>query len=370
MPEVRVAESLAEADRGQWQALFPGALEDYDYLMAVEAAGLQGFGWRYALAYEAGELVAAAPGFVTEYPLETTLTGPSRRLAERLRNLFPDALTLRLACLGSPCTETAQFGFRPGLPEHRRAELLRALIGGFETSARRERCGLFGAKDVAEPDLALWTRAAQPLHYRPLPGLPSAHLDIDFADLDAYFARLSHATRKDMRRKLKAAAHVRIEVREAVEDVLDRITALYAETLARADMSFEELTPAYFRGVLASMPGRAFAVLYFDGDVLLAFNLLIQSGDTLLDKFFCMEAERGRPLNLYFLSWFTNVRLCLERGLKRYQAGQAAYDVKLKLGSQLTRTAICFRHRNALVNSALQLVAPLFAADPTLKLAA
>jgi predicted N-acyltransferase len=370
MPEVRVAESLAEADRGQWQALFPGALEDYDYLAAVEQAGLDGFSWRYVLAYEGADLVAAAPAFVTEYPLETTLSGPGRHLAERLRKVFPDALTLRLACLGSPCTETAPFGFRPGLPDARRAELLRRLIEGFEQAARRDRCGLFGAKDVAEPDLALWTRASQALGYRAMPSLPTAHLDIDFADMDAYFARLSHATRKDMRRKLKAAAHVRIEVREALDDVLDRVMALYAETLARADMSFEELTPAYFQGVLAKMPGRAFAVLYFDGDALLGFNLLIQDGATLLDKFFCMEAERGRPLNLYFVSWFTNVRLCLERGLKRYQSGQAAYDVKLKLGSQLTRTSICFRHRNALVNGALQLVAPLFAADPTLKLAA
>jgi hypothetical protein len=370
MPEIRVAESLAEADRSQWQALFPDAIEDYDYLAAVEEAGLDGFRWRYALAYEDGELIAAAPAFITEYPLDTTLGGAGRRVAERLRKLFPDALTLRLGCLGSPCTETAQFGFRPDLSPARRVDLLRALIAGFESAARRDRCGLFGAKDVAAPDTALWNEASRPLGYRALPSLPTAHLDIDFADMDAYFARLSHATRKDMRRKLKAAAAVRIEVRETLDDVLDRVMALYAETLARADMSFEELTPAYFQGVLAKMPGRAFAVLYFDGDTLLGCNLLIQDKDTLLDKFFCMEAERGRPLNLYFLSWFTNVRLCLERGLSRYQSGQASYDVKLKLGSQLTRTAICFRHRNALVNGALQLVAPLFAADPTLKLAA
>ncbi|MBW8813110.1 MAG: GNAT family N-acetyltransferase [Caulobacterales bacterium] len=370
MPEIRVAESLAEADRGQWQALFPGALEDYDYLAAVEAAGLDDFRWRYALAYQGGELVAAAPAFITEYPLETTLTGPGRHLAQGLRKAFPDALTLRLGCLGSPCTETAQFGFKPGLSEPRRAELLTRLIQGFERAARRDRCGLFGAKDVTEADLALWTRAAQPLGYHPMPSLPTAQLDIDFPDMDAYFARLSHATRKDMRRKLRAAAGLRVEVRESIDDVLDQVMALYAETLARADMSFEELTPAYFQGVLAKMPGRAFAVLYFDGDALLGFNLLIQDGETLLDKFFCMEAERGRPLNLYFVSWFTNVRLCLERGLKLYQSGQAAYDVKLKLGSRLIRTSICFRHRNALVNGALQLVAPLFVPDPVLKLAA
>ena len=49
---------------------------------------------------------------------------------------------------------------------------------------------------------------------------------------------------------------------------------------------------------------------------------------------------------------------------------QAAYENKLRLGSELTRTSMYFRHRNAVVNSAMQLVAPLFAADPTLKAAA
>jgi hypothetical protein len=129
-------------------------------------------------------------------------------------------------------------------------------------------------------------------------------------------------------------------------------------------MALEDLTPAYFQGVLRRMSGRAFCTLYWQGDELLAVNLLLQDGDTLLDKFFCMDAERGRSLNLYFLSWFTNVRLCLERGLKRYFSGQAGYENKLRLGSTLTRTANYFRHRNALVNGGLRLVAPLFAADP------
>ena len=64
------------------------------------------------------------------------------------------------------------------------------------------------------------------------------------------------------------------------------------------------------------------------------------------------------------------MRLCLERGLRRYQSGQASYENKLRLGSGLIRTSNHFRHRNALVNSGLRLVAPLLAADPTVRRAA
>lgn len=369
MPDIRVVDSLAAVDRGQWRSLFPGAAEDYDYLVAVEAAGLKGFQWRYVLAYEQGRLVAAAPGFTTSYPLETTLTGVGRHAAEGLRRILPHALTLRLACLGSPCTETAILGLAANAMTPSEV-LVRGLVAAFEDTARRDGCQLMGVKDVAEPDRAIWETALSPLGYRGIPGQPIARLAVGFASIEDYLARLGTGTRKDMRRKFRAYDKVRIEVRDNVDDVIDRIMTLYAETLARAEMSFEELTPAFFQGVLRAMPGRSACVLYYAGEDLLAANLLVEDGTTLVDKFFCMDADRGRSLNLYFLSWFTNLRLCLARGRTVYQAGQAAYENKLRLGSDLVRTTNYFRHRNALVNGALRLVAPMFGADPTLKAAA
>ena len=368
MPELRVIDSLAQVEKSTWDRLFPGEIEGYDYLSVAEAAGLEGFRWRYLLVEEQGRLVAAAPAFLTAYPLETTLAGAARRVADGLRRVAPDALTLRLACIGSPCTETALLGFDPDVTPPEKPKLLRRIVAGLEQVAARERCGLLGIKDVAEDDSALWTQAAP--DYRAISSLPSASLRIDFPSLDKYLERLSAATRKDMRRKLKALSQVRIEVRGNIDDVLDRVMALYRETRARAEMALEDLTPAYFQGVLQQLGGRAFCTIYWQGDDLLAVNLLLQDGDTLLDKFFCMDAERGRPLNLYFLSWFTNVRLCLERGLAHYRTGQAGCENKLRLGSRITRTANHFRHRNALLNGGLRLVAPLFAADPIAEQAA
>jgi predicted N-acyltransferase len=370
MPETEVVGSLAAVDRAEWDALFADAPEGFDYLTAVEQAGLEGFRWRYVLVREAGRLIAAAPAFLTEYGLETTLSGTPRHMLERLRRLAPGALTLRLACIGSPCATTACVGLSPAIAQDERPAVLRALLQAFEGAAAAERCSLLASKDVTDPDRALWDAAAGPLGYRPMASLPIASLDIDFASLDEYLGRLSYGTRKDMRRKLRALDEVRIEVRSDVDDLGEKLTALYEQTRARADMSFEHLNAAYFTGVPRRMGERAFYVLYYQGDELLAANLLLQDRTTLLDKYFLMDAERGRPLNLYFLSWFTNVRLCLERGLKVYVSGQAAYQNKLRLGSRLTRTSIYFRHRNTVVNGAMQLFAPLFAADPTVKHAA
>lgn len=364
MPELRVVESLEEIDRSSWDACFPNEIESYDYLLAVERAELGGFRWAYAIALADGKILAAAPGFLTEYALDTTLTGAGKKIVTALRRVAPGALTLRLGCIGSPCTETAGAGFHPDVASSDRSALLGNLLSVFETYAKSRHCGLLAVKDAASGDNAPWDVALRKLGYRPAPGMPSAYLDIDFDSMDAYFARLSKATRKDMRRKIKGAENVRIEIRDKLDDVLDRVVELYRATFARADLQFEELTPAYFSGVLELMPGRAFCVLYFVDDALLAANLLIQSKTTLLDKFFCMDGEAGRLHNLYFLSWFTNVRLCLERNLVKYQSGQAAYENKIRLGSRLIPTSMYFRHRNALISGAMHLVAPLFFTDP------
>lgn len=364
MPEARVLRSIAEIAPAAWDACFPGALEGHAYLSAVEAAGLAGFDWRYAVVEEDGRIVAAAPGFFTDYSLDTTLTDLGRRLVAATRKLAPRAFTVRMACLGSPCTEDVGLGFAGGVDPARRAELLHALLQAFEAAAAQAGCWLLAIKDAPERDRDVWTHATDVIGYQLTPGMPSAVLPIDFPDLDGYFAKLSHATRKDMRRKLKALAGLRIEVVDHLTGLEPRILDLYRQTRERSDLQFEDLTAAYFTGVLQRMGERALCVLYWAGEELIGFNLLLQDGETLLDKFFCMESLRGPAANLYFVSWFTNVRLCLERGLKRYQSGQAAYENKLRLGSRLIGADMYFRHRRPLVNRALQWAAPLLADDP------
>ena len=364
MLTARVETSLKAIDRAQWEALErPDPLESYDYLRAVEDAGLPDFAWRYVLIEADGELRAAAPVFLTDYALETTLTGPGKRLLEGLRRPFPRAFKLKLCGMGSPCTGSPGLGVSPKVAAADRPKVLAMLIAAFEAEARAQRCGLYALKDVAEPQHELFAAAARPMGYRAMASLPIAALPIDFPDLDAYFARLSYTARKDMRRKLRVLPKLRIEIREDIADVAGRLLGFYAATRARADMAFEELTAAYFKGVPRAMPGRAFWVLYWSGDDLVGGNLLLQDEATLVDKYILMDAEQGRALNLYFVSWFTNVRLCLERGLSLYQPGQAAYENQLRLGCRLTPTAIWFRHRNPLVNAVLRLFSPLFAAD-------
>jgi predicted N-acyltransferase len=364
-----VADSIAAFARDDWNRCFPGALEDWDYLRAVEDAGIAGFTWRYLGVVEGTTLLAAVPAFITSYRLDTTVQGMAKRMTERIARRFPAALSIRLLCLGSPVTETCPLGFAPEVTEHDKSILLAMLIERLTAFARAERIGLLAVKDARDADGALWDRALS--GFARMAGLPSATLTLPFTTFDGYLGSLSAATRKDMRRKLRGEGAIRIEQRTSVDDVMDRLMALYDSTLARSDLHFERLSAAYFANVLARMPDRARCVLYWKGADLLAFNLVLQSPERLIDKFIG-TGETARADNIYFLSWMENVRRCIAERIPVYESGQAGYAVKVRLGSKLSLNWNYFRHLNPAVNAILRLVARLVRLDrfdPEIRLA-
>ncbi|QND52916.1 GNAT family N-acetyltransferase [Phyllobacterium sp. 628] len=366
--QTRVFESIRDIGSEAWNACFADEVEDYDCLLAIEDAGIAGFAFRYVTVVENGRLLAAMPAFLTDYQLDTTLEeGRLRQILRRIRQHFTRFLTLKLACLGSPCTENGVAGFHPSVLERRKSDLFSLLLSGFEHYARTNGCSLIGIKDVPEPVTKTFEAVFNSRAFAGIPGLPTAWLNVDFDSIDTYMARLSSGTRKDMRRKMKSFDHVRIENKADFGDLLPQVMALYHDTRNRSEWQFEELTPEYFAGILRQMHGRSFCTFYYVGDQLLACNLLVHNENTLIDKFFCMNSAEGRAHNLYYLSWFTNLRHCLEQGMTRYQSGQAYYENKIRLGSQLTRNTMYFKHRNPVVQWALRLASPLFAADETLK---
>ncbi|RKE77393.1 GNAT family N-acetyltransferase [Rhizobium sp. AG855] len=360
--QVRIVPTISDIARQDWNACFPGEVESYDYLLAVERAQLVGFDWRYVTVCHRGRVLAAAPAFLCDYGLETTLErGRLTQFVERIRAVFPRFLKLRLACIGSPCTETGQIGIRPDVPEDWRKALLVELLRSFQAEAEREGYSLFALKDIPQPMAAPLSKALEMEQFVSMEGMATAWLDIDFKTVDAYLERMSAGTRKDMRRKLRSASTVQIERVTELGDLLPRFMEIYASTRERSEWQFEELTAAYFEGILSRLPGNSFCTVYsVDGEVL-AFNLVLRDGLRLIDKFFCMDADAGRAYNLYYLSWFENVRYCLEHGYRRYQSGQAYYENKIRLGSSLTQNSMFFRHRNPVIQACLMKMAAFFA---------
>ena len=364
-----VADSIEAFGRDEWNRLFPDELEDWSYYRAVERSGLADFAWVYFGVLEDGRLRAAVPAFVTDYELDTTVTGALRHVTDALSRAFPRLLRQRMLALGSPVAETCHLGFEPGTSAADQAQMLDAILARAEFYAREHSVQMFAAKDSSASQDVLWAHSAKLQDMRRQPGLPTAFLDVRFANLDEYLASLSRATRKDMRRKLKAGAELRVEWRTNVDDIAPEIMRLYTSTYANAQFSFEELTAEYFRAVLAELGERASCVAYWLGEQLVAFNLVLHDGKRLLDKFLGMDYAFVHEYNLYFCTWFENVRYCIQHRIPLYQSGQGLHVVKRRLGSRLETNWLWYRHRNRVLDailSVIERVARLDRHDPEL----
>lgn len=355
-----VVDTVTAFDRDEWNACFPGELEDWDYYRSVEEVGLADFSWRYLAVTEDGRLLAVVPAFRTIYELDTTAQGITKHALDVVNRCWPKLLSVPLLCLGSPVTETCQIGFAPSLDESDRQALLSIMTARFRQLAGEENVRLLAVKDARDLDKALWQPTLA--GFAKMAGLPTATLAVPFRDLDGYLKTLSRATRKDMKRKMRVSPEIRIESRTAIDDVLGRIASLYEEMLARSELQFERLPPQYFSAVLGNMPGRSRCVLYWKGDELLAFNLMLESSERLIDKFIG-AGKAAREHNLYFLSWMENVRHCIAAGIPLYQSGQAGYETKVRLGSHLAVNWNYFLHTNPFLNALLKAMARLVGLD-------
>ncbi len=352
--ELVVASSIEAFTATEWNRLFPGELEDWSYYRAIERAGLAGFEWVYFGVCVDSELCAAVPAFITDYRLDTTLDGRLRRVVGMLARAVPGLLRPRMLALGSPVGETCHAGFAPQSADADRLRMLAMVLDGCETHAGQLGVQLLAVKDASDAQSASWEWALSARGMRRQPGLATATLALPYATLDDYLATLSRATRKDMRRKQRSRAALRIEWRHDIEGIRDDVARLYRNTLERAAMQLEELMPEYFDSVLAELGDRASCVCYWLGDALVAFNLVLHDSERLIDKYIGMDYDHARRLNLYYVSWMENVRYAIEHRIGTYQSGQGLPQEKLRLGSALTPNWLWYQHRNRLIDGTMK----------------
>jgi len=90
-------------------------------------------------------------------------------------------------------------------------------------------------------------------------GQALAYVPIDFADADAYLARLSYSSRKNLRRKLRSRAGLTITTLPtgpafADDALVDAYYALYRQVYAQSEVHFDELSRGFLPPCCAIPP--------------------------------------------------------------------------------------------------------------------
>lgn len=364
--EARILPGVSAIPREIWTSFFPGDAEGWEYYVACEASPPPEFALSAIAVSRNGMLVAAAPIFRLNYRLDTPLQGAWRPLGDWLHRWLPKLVNLPVMGLGSPLADRCHLGFAPGLSGDERTATTRVLLAGLDAYAAREGVPVLAVKDLPDSLVASADVALKEARFTRVASLPVAVLDLPFASEEAYLASLSASTRKDIRRKLKSATAVRLEMRSSIDGIEAQIVALYDETRLQSGFDYgdlEKLSPDYFRDVIRNLGDRAVLMLYWVEQELIGFNLLFLGQDRVIDKFIGMHYPQARDHNLYVLSWMSNVRFCLERGIGSLQTGQTAYASKLRFGSRLDKSWVYFKHRGRVVNALFRTFGPLLAFD-------
>lgn len=202
-----------------------------------------------------------------------------------------------------------------------------------------------------------------------LSGQALAYVPLDFTDIGEYLGRLSGSRRKDLRRKMKSADKLSVEVLElgceffTEPEALSELYEMYLEVFRQSEIHFDLLSAEFFKTLLSGRAAPGVVILYRHHGDLVGYNICLIHRDCLIDKYIGFRYPQARQLNLYFVSWLYNLELALKRGLKFYVAGWTDPEVKASLGAQFTFTRHLVWIRNPLLRRVMRPLRQLFEAD-------
>ena len=187
-----------------------------------------------------------------------------------------------------------------------------------------------------------------------VPSMPLTRLKLEYANWDEFFATLSKATRKDLRRKFRKAERapkIDMEVVTGIAPHLDDIYPLYLAVHNRSPMKFETLTKEYFFRLSGEMPERTRFFLWRQNGKIVAFSLALVCGDVIYDECLGMDYNVAFELSLYFYTLRDVIAWAIKQGLKFYYSTPLNYEPKLHLRCELAPLDLYVRHTQPLMNA-------------------
>jgi uncharacterized protein len=320
VPELRLLAGLEQIDAAQWDALHDGRnpFVAHAFLAGLERTGClrPQWGWtpRHALLFDAGALVAAAPGylkhnshgeFVFDYAWATAY-------AQLGRDYFPKWL---LAVPYSPV---------PGPRLLARDEPSRRALGA-ALPAAAERLGVSSihlnflpeAEAAVLPDRWLARQDVQ-FHWH----------DREWRSFDRFLDAMTHKRRKAIRQERARVQRDGYRFRtvhgdEASRADLDAMHAFYCLTFAEKGNS-PALTRDFFTHLAHTLP-RHLVLVFADRAApagsarTVAGALFLRGGDTLYGRYW--GSEETSPGLHFETCYYQGIEYCLRHGLKRFEPG-------------------------------------------------
>jgi predicted N-acyltransferase len=361
---VRTIDRISADD---WNEVFPDILESYDFFRTLDGSNLEQFSFYYIMVYERAVPVGATVCFLMDYSLDTSISGPLRRLSNAVKRLMPNIFSLKALICGMPLGQG-----RIGASIHT-DQVLRTILRRMEQIAKKQKAPIIAFKDFDRS----YTSLLDPLQkegFAKFDSLPTTELNVWFKDFEEYLMTLSGANRYDLRRKFKKVdGHVKIdlEIADSLEDgALRDVYKLYLDIVAKHEMGFELLPMGFFKDISGNMPGRTKFFLWRMEGKLVAFLLCLVSEGVLIDYYVGLDYSVAHKYHLYFIKFRDVLNWCIKNGIKKYEMGITGYEPKRRLGFDFVPLYIYAKLRNRVLRPAFNLICQFLKFenfDPSLK---
>ncbi|MCX5666069.1 MAG: hypothetical protein NT036_03350 [Candidatus Omnitrophica bacterium] len=98
----KVVKKITHIPADDWNKIYPDVLEGYNFYKTLDESGLDQFSLFYIAVYDRKALVAATACFIMNYPLDTSINGPLRRVTNSIKKLMPNIFSLKAVICGMP----------------------------------------------------------------------------------------------------------------------------------------------------------------------------------------------------------------------------------------------------------------------------
>ena len=368
---VAVVDQISSEDRPAFESGFRRYALDHRYYEITQSALGKQFEHLYLLLKDAtGTTRAVQPFLLVHQDLVMGTPAFVRRSVEAARRVFPSFLKLPMIMVGCSAGEgdiacdtvSGEIGWtvdglKEALPQVGRS--LGAWMIVFKDYPKSYRSFL---------DLMVtggFTR---------VPSMPATGMELNFRDFEDYLSRkLSHAMRKNLRRKFRKSAEgppIEFEVVTDITPYAEEVLPLYQGVYQRAAQKFEELNVSYLSELGKKMPDRSrFLIWRIEGRIVAFASCIVYDG-VLRDNYIGLDYAVALDRHLYFVTWRDTVIWAMENGCRHYHSAPLNYDPKLHFRMELEPLDLCVRATNPLFNVILRRLLPILEPtryDPILK---
>ncbi|RYX81755.1 GNAT family N-acetyltransferase [bacterium] len=190
-----------------------------------------------------------------------------------------------------------------------------------------------------------------------LPGT-KIHIEAEWDGLEGYVGAMRKLYRRAVRDDQAKAQELDIQIETDFAELADEVFVLYSNVLARAQSTFETLTPEFFRAFARCADSRLVTARLKETGQLIGVEMLLLGDNMVQDLYTGVDYLYNESHNVYFNLAYPAIDLACREGMQFVSTGQTSYKFKSRLGVKPFQLSVYIKHRNLFVNALLSRLHP------------